>query len=175
MPAEPTLTAHPPERRRRSTILLASACSCCCCCCVHALGSVAGAVFGQLRGRKKAADAPGEEGARGLVEIQAADRYATKIYWLAIAIIAVIAVFVAVVESRGESSSNTFWICFFTIALGLPMGQLGASVLSLIYINVFPPVRKDVCLRRLGRITLHAFVGSIIGGAAMVPFLFLLK
>lgn len=123
----------------------------------------------------KVATTPGEEGARELEEVQAADRYATRVYWLSIVIVAIIAVFVAVAASRGESPSNTFWIAFFTIALGLPSGQLAGSLLSLIYVNVFPPVRKDVCLRRLGRITLHAFLGSLIGGAAMVPFLFMIK
>ena len=41
--------------------------------------------------------------------------------------------------------------------------QLIASLLSWIYILIVPAVHQKVCLVRLGRITLFAFLGGLVG------------
>jgi hypothetical protein len=157
--------AHPPERRRRSTTLLAAGCCCCCCCCVHSLGSVAGALYGMRSGHRP--PTPGltaEESRRELAERKAADTYASKTYWLALLIIAIITTLVTIGEN-GREGAGALAIAGLIIAICLPAGQLGASVLALIYINVFPPARKPDCLKRLGRITLFSFIWGLIGAA----------
>lgn len=159
------LVAHPPERRRRSTSLLAAGCCCCCCCCVHSLGSIAGALYGQKSGRRP--PTPGlsaEESRRELEERKAADKYAAKTYWLALLVIAIVTTLVTIGENPREGI-GALGIAALIIAICLPAGQLGASVLALIYINVFPPARKPDCLRRLGRITLFSFIWGLIGSA----------
>jgi hypothetical protein len=169
---ELTFVAHAPERRSRSTTLAAAACCCCCCCCVHSLGGLAGAIYGGHGGRRPGtAGISKEDAAREALETKAADKYAVKVYWLALLIVAVITFLVCLVEGRNEGAV----VGLLVIAMCLPAGQLGASVLALIYINVFPPARKSDSLRRLGRISLFSFIWGLIGFALMVPFAFMLK
>lgn len=149
---EPTLVAHPPERARRSTALLSAGCCCCCCCCIHSLGSLAGALYG-MRGAP-----PPEERER-----READRLAVRCYWWSLLGIAVLAAIGGLIENRGGADS--LGVAAIVAAVFLPAGQLGASALALIYINVFPPAQKIVSLRRLGRITLFSFVWGLIGAA----------
>jgi len=165
-PKELTFVAHPPERGRRSTSLLAAGCCCCCCCCFHSLGGLAGALYGQ-RGAHRP-PTPGlspEDATREAAERKAADKYAIKLYWLALLIVAILTTLVTLTENPRDSLEG-LGIAGLIIAICLPIGQLGASVLALIYINVFPPPRKPDCLRRLGRITLFSFVWGLIGAAA---------
>jgi hypothetical protein len=166
MPDDLRFVAHPPERRRRSTTLLAAGCCCCCCCCFHSLGSIAGALYGMRTGHRPP-PTPGlgaEEAKRELDGRRAADRYAAKIYWLALLIVAIVTTLVTIGENPREGA-GALGISALIIAICLPLGQLGASVLALIYINVFPPARKPECLKRLGRITLFSFLWGLIGTA----------
>lgn len=164
-PDEVTFTAHPPERRRRPTTLLSAGCCCCCCCCFHSLGGLAGAFYGMKGGHRPGT--PGlttEEEKKEKAERRVADKYAIKIYWLALLVVAILTTLVTLTENP-RNSLEGLGIAGLIIAICLPIGQLGASVLALIYINVFPPTHKPDCLRRLGRITLFSFVWGLIGAA----------
>jgi len=159
------VVAHPPERGRRSTTLLAPGCCCCCCCCFHSLGSLAGAIYGMRK--TLGSPAPGlapEEARRVAEELKAANKYAIKLYWISLLIVAIITTLVTIAENPREGV-EALGIAGLIIVGFLPAGQLAASVLALIYINVFPPAQKPACLRRLGRITLYSFGWGLIGAA----------
>src|SRR5207248_619864 len=144
--------------------LVAAACSCCCCCCIHSVGGLAGAIYGGFRGRPPATEGASEEAASGeRLERKAADRTAIKVYWCANLIIALITIFVTGLVNGSDHLLNSLGTGLAIVAFGLPVGQLAASVLSLIYLNAVPPLRKQDCLRRLGRITLFAFTWGLIG------------
>lgn len=161
-PDDVTFVAHPPERARRSTTLLSPGCCCCCCCCVHSLGSLAGAIYGMRTGHPPPTPGlSGIEARKEAAERQVANAYAIKLYWFSLLIVAIITMLV----SLGANEREGLLIGVFVVAICLPAGQLIASVLALIYINVFPPVRKPECLRRLGRITLFSFIWGLIGSA----------
>ena len=173
MPPNIRVVAHPPERGRRTTTLAAAGSCCCCCCCLHSLGGIAGAVFGGVKEfrRPTPAGVPAPEAATIHQEIKSAERYAVKVYWLSILIIAIITVFVTVLQEGRYNVGAGFGLSLLVIALGLPFGQLGASVLTLIYLNVFPHPRKADSLRRLGWITLFAFIGGLLGTGVMAAFI----
>ena len=164
-PQNVEFTAHPPERGRRSTTLLSPGCCCCCCCCFQSLGSLAGAIYG-MRGTigSPMPGLPPEEAERVQAELKAANKYAIKLYWISLLIVAIITTLVTITENLREGAA-ALAIAGIVIAFFLPAGQLAASVLALIYINVFPPARKPECLRRLGRITLYSFGWGLIGSA----------
>ena len=157
MGEEIRVESHPPERRKRSTVLLAH--GCCCCCCLHTLGGIAGAAYGSLRRNAPAPETLTSDAAiRAEDEIRTANRLAAKAYWLSVALITLLAAIVGTLIDPRESLVSLFIIVFF-----FPGGQLAASLAALIYIHAKPPVRKSVCLSRLGRITLFAFVGALAG------------
>jgi streptolysin S family bacteriocin protoxin len=157
-------TAHEPERRRRSTTLLAPGCCCCCCCCVHSVGGLAGAIWGSLRRRAPLPETlTTEEQIRGENEAARAHKYAVKVYWLALTVVALLTIVVCTIAEPHEPIVGPAIILGF-----LPAGQLPASLISLIVIHVKNPPNKDQVLRRLGRITLWALLGAIIGSIGTV-------
>jgi hypothetical protein len=154
--------AHPPERKRRSTLLLAH--GSCCCCCLHAVGGIAGSIWGSLRRNAPAPDTlTTPEAVRQEEDLKTAHRLAVKVYWLSLTIIATLAV-------AGCSLLNTreALIGPILVAMFLPGGQLLASVVTLVWIQIHPPARKSDCLRRLGKITLLGFLGGLIGSVGLV-------
>src|SRR6185369_16084219 len=104
-------------------------------------------------------------------ELKAAGKFAIKIYWKALLVVAIITTLVTIaydpmrpVQMLGMAG---------VVILGfMPLGQLVASLLALIYINVFPPMQKPEALRRLGRITLFSFLWGCIGAAISGAILF---
>ena len=54
------------------------------------------------------------------------------------------------------------------VVMGVPAGQLVASLAAWIWIAAKPPVRKSECLRRLARITLFGFLGGLAGVIGVV-------
>ena len=97
-------------------------------------------------------------------ELKAASKYAIKLYWISLLLVAIVTTLVTITENPREGV-GALAIAGAIIVGFLPAGQLAASVLALIYINVFPPARKPECLRRLGRITLFSFGWGLIGAA----------
>lgn len=170
MDAEISVRRHPPERRPTSGTVLFSGCCCCCCCCVHSLGSLAGAILG---GRRKDRPEPGtlttEPEILKEAEVEYSHKYAIRVYWLALTLCAFFTCAVSVIAEPNDKIIGPFIVIGF-----LPIGQLAASLFSLIFINVRPPVKKDVALRRLGKITLWSFLGTVIGciGTALTFTLF---
>lgn len=151
-----SIDAHPPERRRRSTTLLAHGC---CCCCLHTVGGVIGAAFGSIRRRAPAPETlTSDEAIRAESEIKTANRYAAKVYWLALTLAVFGYAVVSTLLNPTSRESALFMGVFF-----LPIAQLGASVAALIWILIRPPARRTECLGRLGKITLFAFLGALAG------------
>lgn len=147
--------AHPPERRPRVATFLSPGCTCCtCCCCVHSVGGVAGAIYGSMR---RGAPPPEAETAAD-VELKAAVRLTVRAYWLAFTLITTFSLFVATLSNWEELIIGPIIIAFF-----LPIGQLAASIATWIYLANRKPDRLRDCYRRLGRITLFAFLGAVAG------------
>ena len=107
---------------------------------------------------------PPEDAERVKAELHMANKYAIKLYWVSLLIVTIVTALVTITENPREGA-RALGIAGVVIAFFLPAGQLVASVLALITINVFPPVRKPECLRRLGRMTLYSFVWGLIGSA----------
>jgi hypothetical protein len=175
MPEDLRFVAHPPERGRRSTTLLASGCCCCCCCCFHSVGSLAGALYG-MRGTlgKPAPGLSPEDAVRIQGELKAAGKFAIKIYWKALVVVAIITTLVSIAFEPNRALQQV-GVGGLIILGFMPAGQLMSSLLALIYINVFPPAQKPEALRRLGRITLFSFlwgcIGAVITGAVLAGIL----
>lgn len=113
--------------------------------------------------------APAEEAS----QIRSAGRYTVKVYWLSVLVVAILTCIATAMENKG--SGEGVLIALLVIGLCLPAGQLISSVLTLIYLNVFPHSRKTESLRRLGWITLYAFIGGLIGTAIMAALIPVLK
>jgi hypothetical protein len=175
MPSKIQLVAHPPERGRRSTSLAAAGSCCCCCCCLHSLGGVVGAIVGGAKGLRTTVPAgiPTPEVEKIKDQVRSASLHTVKVYWLSLLILGILTCIVGVLEAGSTNPGAGVGGSLIAIALCLPAGQLVASVMTLIYLNVFPHPRKADSLRRLGKITLFAFIGGLIGTglmAATIPF-----
>ena len=153
--------SHPPERRKRSTVLLAH--GCCCCCCLHTVGGIAGSIYGSINRRGPALPVDGGPVPKMTAEIYEARRFAVKIYWLALSVILLLAAGVGTLIDPKEPVVTLFVLVFF-----LPAGQLLASLVTLIAIQIRPPLRKSESLSRLGRITLFGFLGALAGVVGLV-------
>lgn len=155
--------AHPPERRRRSTVLMAHGC-CCCCCCLHTIGGIAGAVWGGIR--RQAPD-PETLTTQAQVDreeqLKKALQLTVRTYWLALALVAAVSTAAIIVGNPREPAIGPILIAIF-----LPAGQLLASIATAIAIRMKDPVRKSDAYRILGRITLFAFLGGILGIVGLV-------
>jgi hypothetical protein len=154
--------SHPPERRRRSTVLMVH--GCCCCCCLHVIGGLAGAAWGSVRRKAPLPETLATEAAiRAEEDLKTANRFAAKVYWLALALLGLLAAAAAVLVDPNDSTVSLFGVGFC-----LPVGQLVASGAAWIVIQTRPPVRKTECLSRLGKITLYGFLGGLIGCVGVV-------
>ena len=137
------VVAHPPERRRRGTTLAAhGCCCCCCCCCLHTLG-------GLIAGGVASARAKSPEGRR-----------TARAYWLLVLVTGGIG-FAGMAAKEGGAAG------LLLLALGLPLAQLNASLLTLLLAAVVP-----LDLRALGSITWKSLMWAVIGLIVMIaPFL----
>jgi hypothetical protein len=150
---EVNFTSHPPERRRRGTVLLqGGCCSSCCCCCVHSAGGVLGAIYGSLR---RGAPSPEAETPADATRKKAV-RLTVKAYWLSFAVVTTVSLFIATLSNPEE-------LIFGPIIIGfcLPVCQLVASLATWVFL--ISKDRPRECYRRLGRITLLAFIGGVVG------------
>lgn len=139
----------------------AGQCCCCCCCCLHSVGGAVGA----LSARARPVDPQ--------IPISAIDgrtleprHSASGLYWALTAIMAGVlgAYFVAFENHKVD----TFTVALM-IAIFLPAIQLAASIVSAIVILRSRRVGKEERLRHLGKITLRAFLGALIGLLIMIP------
>lgn len=142
------LTAHPPERGRREGVTLCAGCCCCCCCCLHSAGSVIGAAAasGKWYDWEKDEKEPS----------------AGPIYWSVFGVALAISVVWALLDTRQYGEK------LLVIALLLPFGQLGVSLVSLAIIGLVSNDAARVArLRSLGRITGFSVAGGFIGMVAI--------
>lgn len=142
------LTAHPPERGPRAGATLNAGCCCCCCCCLHSAGSVIGAAaasgkwYNWYKDEKEPSAGP--------------------IYWSVFGVALVIAVAWAFLDTRQYGEK------LLIVALLLPFGQLGVSLVSLAIIGMFTHNENRAArLRSLGRITGFSVAGGFIGMVAI--------
>jgi hypothetical protein len=153
--------SHLPERRKRSTVLAVH--GSCCCCCLHTVGGIAGSIYGSISRRGPALPQDGGPVPKMTAEIYASRWFAVKTYWLTLAVLFLIAACVGTLIGPKEPGVTLFVLVFF-----LPGGQLLASLVTLLAIQIRPPVRKSESLTRLGRITLFGFLGALVGVVGLV-------
>ena len=156
-----TIQRQLPERGTRGAAAAPAGQCCCCCCCLHSVGGVIGALSARATPVEpqvpvSAVDGPTLE-----------PRYsASGLYWAICAIVSGLAsgYFVAfeASEVRNIEIALMLAICF-------PAVQLAASIIAAIVIASSKRVGKEVRLRHLGKITLRAFLGALIGFLIMIP------
>ena len=157
-----TIERQLPERGTRGAAAApAGQCCCCCCCCLHSLGGAIGA----LSARPKPVDSQ--------IPVSAIDgrtleprHSASGLYWAINAILAGLAgAYFAVFEGH---KVETFDVVLL-LAIIFPAVQLAASVVAAIAIARSRRVGKEARLRHLGKITLRAFLGALLGALIMIP------
>jgi hypothetical protein len=152
-----TIERLPPERS--STMPVAAAAGgCCssCCCCFHTVGSLIGAALARAP-KVTPSDTPVAVIAGAPTEPKYS---ATKEYWLSFLIGSVILMMILGVYLDGNDRAAGMAIFY---AILIPAVQLGASIIALVMILVSKRPGQGERLGHLGRITLYAFVGALIG------------
>ncbi len=145
----------------------AGGCCCCCCCCLHTVGGAIGALSALSPTLDAAGQAELPRSAIGGKDLT--PRYsAAGLYW---AMVAMVSGLVCAGFFSSVNTSSGFGQSLTVIALVLPAIQLGASVAAAIVIACSKRVGTEVRLRHLGKITLRAFVGAVIGGLVLLPLL----
>jgi hypothetical protein len=159
-----TIERQLPERGARDAAAApAGQCCCCCCCCLHSVGGVIGALSARAKPVDQTIPVSAIEG-RTLEPRHSA----SSLYWAIIAIMASVAsaYFVTFEHHQVESAEIALML-----AICFPGVQLAASVVAAIVIMRSKRVGKEVRLRHLGKITLRAFLGAVIGVLIMLPML----
>jgi hypothetical protein len=169
-PARIELTAHPAERRRAAgPVVLPCGCCCCCCCCLHTLGGLIGGIAGTVKPIAPPADPDypfpfrGEELDEGGQLLSA-----SALYWLLVALgTGLGAVWYFLHE--GSRRADDLFVGVLGALFFLPLIQLAASAIAIVVVLLFYP-QRDTAARRIGKITLWSFVGTLIGIAIMGGF-----
>jgi hypothetical protein len=165
-----TIIRHPPEHGAMATPeVLPAGCCCCCCCCLHTLGGLVGAIGGSVghippTPVRMDPDAPFPF-RRDELEDEGPILPVTALYWLLLLfLMSVTAVWYYI--NQGANNPESLGVGLVVAFMILPALQLGASILSLIAVALFYPSRSTP-LRRVGKITLWSFAGTLIGVALM--------
>jgi hypothetical protein len=182
--AEPSairVTVHPPERRRRhSSVVAAQACCCCCCCCcLHTIGGLIGGLVGSLL-RVRPSPPPVREPAEGSPfpfrrdELEPTFTLSPAlVYWVLFSLLSM-GTFLYFVTAHG-GGNDPIWAGIGTV-LVMPGIQLGASLLALLVVALCPAALvpdKPAAVVRIGKISLWAFVGGLVGMGLMLPLLWM--
>jgi uncharacterized membrane protein len=134
------------------------------------VGGISGSIWGSIRRHAPDPDTlTTPQAIRNEEELRTAHRLAVKVYWLSFTICSFVTILVTTLVNR----QDTLVGAVLTV-LSLPAVQLLASGIALIRIQMKPPVRKQDCLRRLGRISLFGFLGALIGCIGLVVTFFTL-
>jgi hypothetical protein len=172
-PPSVRLTAHPPERRRRGSIVLlqAGCCCCCCCCCLHSVGGLVGGIIGSRKYvepyLEPNPDLTSPFPFRRDQEQAISFLPATGLYWaLVVSLVGVCGVAGGGVLPGMSLQPDSLLIGLLIAFLVLPGIQLAASLLAFIGVALFAS-EKRTALRRIGKITLWSFLGSVFGTIAM--------
>jgi hypothetical protein len=172
-PPSVRLTAHPPERRGRGSVVLlqaGSCCSCCCCCCLHSVGGLVGGIIGSRKYvepyLEPNPDLTSPFPFRRDQEQAISVLPTTGLYW------ALVLSLVGVCGFPGGYVCSGMWLQPDSLLIGLlfaflvlPAVQLAASLLAL-FVVLFAS-EKRTALRRIGKITLWSFLGTMFGTIAM--------
>ena len=159
-----SIQRHPAERGARgSAVAPAGQCCCCCCCCLHSIGGLVGAVSAFP------AKLPAEVIPPASIDgsPRPASYSASKHYWVTVLLMCAFVVGWNLAVERHPSNEEAILI----IALVFPAIQLAASVVAAIVLGFSKRPGRDQRLRHLGKITLRAFLGGMIGVVLMLPLL----
>jgi hypothetical protein len=171
--AEVIVTVHPPERRHRGGVVVPScACCSCCCCCLHTIGGLVGAVMGSVQKIPESVAPPPQE--LDSPYLQRRDEIEEEnllppqlVYWFTVLVMICATSGVYFLLDGPTTRPVEGLLSGAMVALMiLPALQLGASLLAAMILLLFSP-NVSHSMRRLGRITLWSFVGTLIGCAAM--------
>jgi hypothetical protein len=165
-----TITRHPPEHGAAgSPEVLPAGCCCCCCCCLHTLGGLVGAITGSISPVaptpvRMDPDAPFPF-RRDEFEDEGPVLPVTALYWLLVLfLISATAVWYYI--NQGATNPESLGVGLVIAFMILPALQLCASVLAFAAVGLFYPSRSTP-LRRVGKITVWSFAGTLIGVALM--------
>ena len=166
-PAGLTITSHPPEHGSGGAACVAPAgCCCCCCCCLHTIGGLVGAITGSVSLieaqpiRMADPDSPFPF-RRDEFEDEGPVLPIAALYWLLVVFLIGVTCVVTYFETGATQPETLGWGLFVAFMI-LPALQLAASLLSLLAVAVFYPA-KSMPLKRVGKITLWSFAGTMIG------------
>jgi len=191
-PAAPTppidFAARPPERRtsRTSTPALAGACTCCCCCCLHTVGGLIGAAVAPAwttRGPRTQEQDDYEDfqpgsGPHAESPREGADGgpSAVRSFWVTLLVLVLLGFLVGPLMGGGNGQLPTnLVLTAVVILMVLPALQLVAAAVAAVFVAVSGGADRGVQLRRLGRIALGVFLGTMAGMLAMVILYFALS
>jgi len=158
-----TIERQLPERGARGAAAApAGQCCCCCCCCLHTVGGVIGALV--------AFPAKPAEPQIPLSTIDGPTREprlsATGLYWATCAILGGL-VGAGFVISEGSRLQGLD--AMLLVAMTFPGVQLAASIVAALVIVGSKRPGKELRLAHLGKITVRAFIGGVIGALVMLP------
>lgn len=178
-PSATVVRPHPPERLVRALArgeVAASCGCCCCCCCLHSAGGLAGAFVGSFYPagmrdvRRKATPPVGlrddELGGPTAAAPARPGLLVPTIFWRSTAVLTLLGI---IALSLGGGQVLVLGVSM--VVMGFPAVLLCSSVVSAIILAARPSVRRDTRRwKQLGWITLGTVVGTLIGGAVMMPF-----
>jgi hypothetical protein len=158
-----TIERQLPERGDRGVAAApAGQCCCCCCCCLHTVGSIAGALSA-----RPVPVAPEPIPASAIAGPTQVPRHsATGLYWAISAILSGLTIAYFYGLERDHVRSGEIAVM---MAMLFPGVQLAASVIAVIAIASSKRPGKNLRLRHLGKITLRAFLGAVVGTLIMLP------
>lgn len=171
-PSDITVTRHPPEHGGSlppDIVPAGCCCCCCCCCCLHTLGGIGGAVLGSSTRietqpvRNTDPDAPFPYRLDAFEEDQPLIP-PVLLYWLMVGLTVVATILATpfLFGGPGFTGPDAFFAGGFVALMLLPGLQIIASILAFLVVAIFYPER-GYALRRLGRITLWSFAGTMLG------------
>ena len=162
-----TITRHPPEHGPRAAPdVLPAGCCCCCCCCLHTIGGMVGAITGsvvQLPAQPMRMTDPDSPFPfrRDVFEDEGPVLPVTALYWLLVLFLCgVTSVWYYI--AQGANQPEALGVGLLIAFMILPALQLAASLLSLLAVLLFYPA-WTVPLKRVGKITVWSFSGTMIG------------
>lgn len=167
-----TVERLPAERgASMAPVAAAGGCCCCCCCCLHTVGSLVGAATAKpVDPIGKLQDPP--------TAVIGTDKVEPKYdvwreYWISTLILCTV-VFPLLFLRDVDADELTAGPMLLLFSVIFPAVQLAGSGVTFAITMSSKRPGRDERLRHLGRITLRAFVGTLIGLGVMLPMLALL-
>lgn len=99
---------------------------------------------------------------------------ADRLYWLNVLILVMLTLMYGMVM-YGTGDRDELLVAGIGLALGLPVVQLIASILSAGLVLISPAQDKGACLKRIGRITAWSTGLALLGAAPFVALMVIYK